>query len=51
VPQGKAVFAGLNQTGLLVFLVLALVPGACLFCWLPWVVESMRGEPDEDPAV
>jgi hypothetical protein len=26
MPQGKAVFAGLNQTGLIVFIVLLLVP-------------------------
>lgn len=43
MPQGKAVFAGLNQTGLIVFIVLLLVTGPCL-CWLPWVIDSMKGE-------
>jgi hypothetical protein len=43
MPQGKAVFAGLNQTGLIVFIVLIFV---CLpICWLPWVIDSMKGEP------
>jgi hypothetical protein len=43
MPQGKAVFAGLNQTGLIVFIVLIFL---CLpLCWIPWVVDSMKGEP------
>ena len=38
----KAVFAGLNQTGMIVFIVLVLV---CVpLCWIPWVVDSMKGE-------
>lgn len=38
--DNKDVFAGLNQTGLIVFIVLILV---CLpLCWLPWVIPSMK---------
>jgi hypothetical protein len=47
MPQGKAVFAGLNQTGLIVFIVLVFVD--VFLCWIPWVVDSMKGEP-ETPA-
>jgi hypothetical protein len=43
MPQGKVVFAGLNQTGLIVFLVLL------FFCFplafIPWLVDSMKGDP------
>jgi hypothetical protein len=46
MPEGKVVFAGLNQTGLIVFIVLLLVTGPCL-CWLPWVIDSMKGDPNE----
>lgn len=42
MPQGKAVFAGLNQTGLIVFILLIFL---CLpLCWLPFVIDSMKGE-------
>ncbi len=41
----KTVFAGLNQTGLIVFIVLIVVPGGLCFCWLPWVIPSMKGDP------
>ena len=41
----KAVFAGLNQTGLIVFIVLLLVTAPC-FCLLPWVIPSMKGDPE-----
>jgi hypothetical protein len=44
MPQGKVVFAGLNQTGLIVFIVL-LVMCFPLF-WLPWVIDSMKGDPN-----
>ena len=43
MPQGKAVLAGLNQTGLIVFIILLV--GCFPLCWIPWVVDSMRGEP------
>ena len=44
MPQGKAVFAGLNQTGLIVFIVVLIM---CFpFCWIPWVVDSMKGNPE-----
>ena len=40
MPDGKEVFAGLNQNGLIVFIILLLV---CLpLCWLPWVIDSMK---------
>ena len=43
MPQGKAVFAGLNQTGVIVVIVLFFV---CFpLMWIPWVVDSMKGEP------
>ena len=41
MPQGKAVFLGLNQTGLIVAIVLLFL---CLpLVWLPWVIDSMKG--------
>lgn len=44
MPQDKVVFAGLNQTGVIVFIILVLV---CLpLCWLPWVIDSMKGIPE-----
>ena len=40
MPQGNEVFAGLNQNGLIVFIILLLV---CLpLCWLPWVIDSLK---------
>jgi hypothetical protein len=42
MPQGEEKFAGLNQTGLIVFIILIFV---CLpLCWLPWVIDSMKAE-------
>ncbi len=42
MPQGKEVFLGLNQTGLIVFIILVFV---CLpLCWIPFIVDSMKGE-------
>ena len=42
MPQGKEVFLGLNQTGLIVAIVLFLV---CFpLCWIPWVVDSMKAD-------
>jgi hypothetical protein len=44
MPQGKAVFLGLNQTGLIVFLILVFF---CLpLCWIPFLIDSMKGEPE-----
>jgi hypothetical protein len=41
--DNKAVFAGLNQTGMIVFIVLVLV---CLpLCWIPFIMPSMKGDP------
>jgi hypothetical protein len=40
--DNKAVFAGLNQTGLIVFILLIFL---CLpLCWIPFVVPSMKGD-------
>lgn len=44
MPAGKAVFAGLNQNGLIVFIILILF---CIpLCWLPWVIDGLKGEPE-----
>jgi hypothetical protein len=44
MPQGKVAFAGLNQNGVIVFIVLIFV---CLpLCWIPWLVDSLKGEPE-----
>jgi hypothetical protein len=43
VPQGKEVFAGLNQNGVILFVVLLLITGPCL-CWLPWVLDGMKAD-------
>jgi len=44
MPQGKVVFAGLNQTGLITFVVLFLL---CFpLCWIPFIVDSMKGDPN-----
>ncbi len=44
MPQGKAVMLGLNQNGMIVFIILLLV---CLpLCWIPFVVDSLKGEPE-----
>jgi len=45
MAQDKIVFGGLNQTGVIVFAVLLVTTGPCL-CWLPWVIESMKGDPN-----
>src|SRR5690349_1342947 len=37
------VFAGLNQSGLILFIILVLM---CLpLCWLPWVIGSCKAPP------
>ena len=43
MPQGEEVFLGLNQNGLIVFIILLVV---CLpLCWIPFIVDSMKGNP------
>lgn len=43
MAQGEDKFAGLNQNGLIVFIILLLV---CIpLCWLPWVIDSLKAEP------
>ncbi len=44
MPVGKEVFIGLNQSGLIVFIILIVV---CLpLCWIPFLVDSLRGTPE-----
>ena len=44
MPQGKAIFLGLNQTGVIVFILLIVL---CLpLCWIPFLIDSMKGEPE-----
>jgi len=44
MPEGKAVFIGLNQTGLIVFIILIVV---CLpLCWIPLLIDSCKGNPE-----
>jgi hypothetical protein len=41
--DNKEVFLGLNQTGLILFIVLLVV---CLpLCWIPFIMPSMKGTP------
>jgi hypothetical protein len=44
MAQGKIVFAGLNQTGVITFVVLLLL--CWVLAWIPWVVDSMKGDPE-----
>lgn len=40
MAEGKEVFAGLNQKGVIVFIILLIV---CLpLCWLPWVIDGLK---------
>ena len=40
MAEGKEVFLGLNQTGVIVFIILLVV---CLpLCWLPFVIGSCK---------
>jgi hypothetical protein len=44
MPQGKIVFAGLNQTGVIVFIILLAL---CFpLCWLPFIMDGMKGDPE-----
>jgi len=40
MPEGKEAALGLNQTGLIVFIVLLV--GCLPLCWLPFVIDSMK---------
>ena len=43
MPQGQAIFLGLNQTGLIAFIILLVL---CLpLCWIPFVIDSCKGNP------
>lgn len=42
MPKGKEMFLGLNQNGLILFIVRVIV---CLpLCWLPWVIDTCKAE-------
>ena len=42
MPKGKEVFFGLNQQGVILFIILVLV---CLpLCWIPFLVDSCKAE-------
>ena len=44
MPQGKEVFLGLNQTGVIVMIVMIFV---CIpLFWIPWVIDSMKADPN-----
>jgi hypothetical protein len=44
MPQGKEVLLGLNMTGVIVCVVLLFF---CLpLAWLPWVIDSMKSDPN-----
>ncbi|MDC3379255.1 hypothetical protein OAX78_03130 [Planctomycetota bacterium] len=45
MPQGKEVFLGLNQQGMIAFLLLFLF---CLpLCWIPFIMDSCKSDPNE----
>lgn len=44
MAEGRVVFGGLNKQGVILFIVLLVLTGPC-FCWLPWVIDSMKGDP------
>jgi hypothetical protein len=45
MPQGKEMFAGLNQNGLIAFIVIL------VFCfplaWIPWLIDGCRADPNK----
>jgi hypothetical protein len=43
MPEGEAVFAGLNKKGVICFVLLLFF--CLILCWLPWVIDSMKGNP------
>jgi hypothetical protein len=45
MPQGKEVLLGLNMTGVIVAIVF-LVTGLWCLIWIPWVVDSMKSDPN-----
>ncbi len=45
MPQGKEMFAGLNQTGLIAFIALLIM---CFpLAWIPWVVDGCKADPNK----
>jgi hypothetical protein len=49
MPQGKAIFLGLNQTGLIAFILMFFLCTPCL-CWIPFLIDSCKGYPEEESA-
>jgi hypothetical protein len=45
MPQGKAIFLGLNQTGVIVFIVAGLICFPFGFL-LPFFIDSMKADPN-----
>ncbi|ADB15531.1 hypothetical protein Psta_0846 [Pirellula staleyi DSM 6068] len=43
MPQGKEVFLGLNQNGVILFILLIVISGPC-FCWIPFLIDSCKAE-------
>jgi hypothetical protein len=44
MAQDKAIFLGLNQTGLIAFILLLIL---CLpLCWIPFLIDSCKGAPE-----
>ena len=42
MPQGQEVFLGLNQTGVIVFILLL---AFCFpLCWIPFLIDSMKAD-------
>jgi len=44
MPQGKEVFLGLNQNGVIMVIVLFFV--CTPLCWIPFLIDSLKGEPE-----
>ena len=46
MAKGKEMFLGLNQSGLILFIVLIVL---CLpLCWIPWVVDACKAAKNMD---
>jgi hypothetical protein len=45
MPKGKEMFLGLNQNGLIAFIVILVV---CFpLCWIPWLIDSCKADPQK----
>ena len=44
MSNNKAIMLGLNQTGVIVFILLLLF---CIpLCWIPFLIQGMKGDPE-----